>query len=318
MQNTNFTNKDITDTLDRVAKRYIKIEGFIYIAQIKDSTEDSDTGSYFEISHDEKFHKVLPKNVELLVKGEPSGLFIDVVVIKTKKKINYFRNSSSNLCQKVPNSFPQKKILGGGAVKLKKDLPGRRVNTMACFLKDKDCGDLYALTAKHAVVDSFKRNPIYFSNNGRNYRKIGEVSHFEKGKKIDFALCKIYKRHEKNIKSGVLLYETVYDPFLEVNDIYLMRKYGYRTKGTKDGKIISTHVRHCRNTEVITFLIKSKNGNCVFSNGGDSGSLIIDKDNHPIGIITDDFSGRTVCISMETIFEFIPKKLRDKLIFNYN
>jgi len=272
---------------------------------------------YVQVSSSDKmFLTEIPKFLK--IKGSYT------VKIKTKY-YQLSKNKRFNDCA-IEENIPQGQIIiGGGNLYI-----GHRDNlkcTFGSFLVQKrehlnKKNIYYGLTTAHNMPNT---TAVFYSNGNPDHKILISNTEPKRNKSLDYCLIKIREKHHTHIVEGMINHRNINFNYIQ-NQFSIgtpVFKYGMRTKYTK-GFIKSDFVCEYNKAEnnFVTGLVEVKSviKNCLFSNFGDSGSLVVDDKNRPVGIIKSKAlnDNTSLIVPIHKIFEDIKNNYQLILTFKLN
>lgn len=190
--------------------------------------------------------------------------------------------------------------------------------TMACVIEINNL--YYALTCFHGLTVC--ENLYYYNNFINKFLPLGSISENNTSDPdLDFRIIPINRNFWKRVKKGTIINKLLNDfTCLNLKKGTTVKKYGNSTNYT-EGKIYSDFVCSLnKKGQYSNGLIEIiKNNNCeTFSDIGDSGSLVSDIVDNPLGIIIEgnDINSNTLVRPIKDIIEYLPINLK-KIKFNF-
>lgn len=272
---------------------------------------------YLQVSSSDKmFLAKIPKFLK--IKGSYT------VKIKTKY-YQLSKNKRLNDCA-IEENIPQGQIItGGGNLYINYD--DNLKCTFGSFLVHKrehlDKKNIYyGLTTAHNMPNT---TAIFYSNGNPDHKILISNTEPKRNKLLDYCLIKIRKKYYTHIVEGMINhhninFNNIQNQFSKGTPVF---KYGMRTKYTK-GFIKSDFVCEYNEAEnnFVTGLVEVKSSvkNCPFSDFGDSGSLVVDDKNRPVGIIKSKAinDNTSLIVPIHKIFEDIENNYQLILTFKLN
>lgn len=251
----------------------------------------------------------LEENQELFVKNK--------ILLKIKYKLE--SDETLNSCESNAIRNHTNILLGGGG--LGKGNNGSYKRTLGLFFQDSKSKKKYGLTCKHGL--NLKENLTYTRFNESFKYNIGEIilqSSDILYKKLDYSLIElntpqdnIFSYSSSLLKIGKIKFNP--NICIKINDKAL--KYGNQTWFTS-GEVKSNYCALYNYENGLNLgLIQIQSHFCLFSDKGDSGSIVVNENNEIIGMISFNIGNYIYLVPIQKIIQDLKKnelKINFKLI----
>ncbi|MFD2567754.1 hypothetical protein [Pseudotenacibaculum haliotis] len=317
MSNLKIPEKHFHLLLNTLADKLFKNEGFRYVSKIK-CDGNGPTDYTYEVGYDPNDLEFKDKVPEKVYFKEIDDSYDDNLFVCTKLlEVNKIIPDST--CSKIDNEISGEKILGGGGIKINPQTIG--ITTLAVVFKDDLTDRLFGLTCSHGLRDE---SPIFYSQKTKTkYKHIGKVYYKNPSTNMDYAIIEIFPNSIGDVNEGVLLYtnnDEIQQNIIHHKEGTPVRKYGVITQGTS-GTIDSEDVSYKYKGKLLkgNYMVKGNSPCHFFADEGDSGSLVINDELKPVGIIVQIQANKSIVLPLINIIEHINENTSQKieLIFNH-